>query len=105
MSRSRVLLRSTHVLHSKDSGIALDDGTLPPANNHVENQIRPVAVGRSNCLVAGLLRAGQGAATVMSLMQPAKLNGHGPFVYLKVSSLLAKKDAECSHWSGFDRNR
>jgi hypothetical protein len=25
----------------------LDDGNLPPDNNHIENQIRPVAVGRS----------------------------------------------------------
>ena len=23
----------------------LDDGTLPPDNNHIENQIRPIAVG------------------------------------------------------------
>jgi len=61
----------------------LDDGTLPPDNNHVENQIRPVAVGRSNWLFAGSLRAGQRAAAVMSLIQSAKLNGHDPYVYLK----------------------
>jgi transposase len=54
----------------------LDDGTLPPDNNHVENQIRPVALGRSNWLFAGSLRAGQRAAAVMSLIQSAKLNGH-----------------------------
>jgi transposase len=29
------------------------------------------------------LRAGQRAATIMSLIQSAKLNGHDPFVYLK----------------------
>jgi len=61
----------------------LDDGTLPPDNNHVENQIRPVAVGRSNWLFAGSLRAGQRAAAVMSLIQSAKLNGHDPYAYLK----------------------
>jgi hypothetical protein len=60
----------------------LDDGTLPPDNNHVENQIRPVAVGRSNWLFAGSLRAGQRAAAVMSLIQSAKLNGHDPYAYL-----------------------
>jgi hypothetical protein len=27
----------------------LDDGTLPPDNNHIENQIRPIATGRSLC--------------------------------------------------------
>jgi transposase len=61
----------------------LDDGTLPPDNNHVENQIRPVALGRSNWLFAGSLRAGQRAAAVMSLIRSAKLNGHDPYVYLK----------------------
>ena len=61
----------------------LDDGTLPPDNNHVENQIRPVALGRSNWLFAGSLRAGQRAAAVMSLIQSAKLNGHDPYAYLK----------------------
>jgi transposase len=30
-----------------------DDGTLPPDNNHLENRIRPVALGRSNWLFAG----------------------------------------------------
>lgn len=54
-----------------------------PGNNRVENQIRPIAVGRGNWLFAGSLRAGQRAAAVMSLIQSAKLNGHDPYVYLK----------------------
>jgi hypothetical protein len=61
----------------------IDDGDLPIDNNHLENRIRPVAVGRSNWLFAGSLRAGQRAATVMSLIQSAKLNGHDPHRYLK----------------------
>jgi transposase len=61
----------------------LDDGELPIDNNHVENRIRPVALGRSNWLFAGSLRAGQRAATIMSLIQSAKLNGHDPYRYLK----------------------
>lgn len=61
----------------------LDDGDLPIDNNHVENRIRPVALGRSNWLFAGSLRAGQRAANVMSLIQSAKLNGHDPYRYLK----------------------
>jgi transposase len=57
---------------------------LPPIdNNHIENRIRPVALGRSNWLFAGSLRAGQRAATIMSLIQSAKLNGHDPYRYLK----------------------
>ena len=54
-----------------------------PGNNWVENRIRPIALGRSNWLFAGSLRAGQRAAAVMSLIQSAKLNGHDPYRYLK----------------------
>ncbi|MFM9928419.1 IS66 family transposase [Variovorax sp. H27-G14] len=61
----------------------IDDGQLPIDNNWVENQIRPIALGRSNWLFAGSLRAGQRAATVMSLIQSAKLNGLDPHAYLK----------------------
>ena len=60
----------------------IDDGDLPIDNNHIENRIRPVAVGRNNWLFAGSLRAGQRAAAIMSLIQSAKLNGHDPYVYL-----------------------
>jgi len=61
----------------------LDDGQLPIDNNWIENQIRPIAIGRSNWMFAGSLRAGQRAAAVMSLIQSAKLNGHDPYAYLK----------------------
>ncbi|MEN8518111.1 IS66 family transposase [Burkholderia sp. RS02] len=61
----------------------LDDGNVPIDNNWVENQIRPWAVGRSNWLFAGSLRAGQRAATIMSLIRSAQLNGLDPLAYLK----------------------
>ena len=61
----------------------LDDGQLPIDNNWIENQIRPIAIGRNNWLFAGSLRAGQRAAAVMSLIQSAKLNGHDPYAYIK----------------------
>jgi IS66 C-terminal element/Transposase IS66 family len=51
-------------------------------NNHIENRIRPVALGRGNWLFAGSLRAGQRAAAVMTLVQSAKLNKLDPYVYL-----------------------
>lgn len=60
----------------------LDDGRLPIDNNHIENRIRPIALGRSNWLFAGSLRGGQRAAAAMSLIQTAKLNGHDPHRYL-----------------------
>ena len=61
----------------------VQDGCLPIDNNWIENQIRPIAIGRNNWLFAGSLRAGQRAAAVMSLIQSAKLNGHDPYAYLK----------------------
>lgn len=61
----------------------IDDGELPIDNNWVENQIRPIAIGRNNWLFAGSLRAGQRAAAVMSLVHSARLNGHDPYEYLR----------------------
>uniref|UniRef100_UPI003F6FAA94 transposase domain-containing protein n=1 Tax=Hydrogenophaga sp. TaxID=1904254 RepID=UPI003F6FAA94 len=42
-----------------------------------------IAIGRSNWLFAGSLRAGQRAAAAMSLIQSARMNGHDPYVYLR----------------------
>lgn len=61
----------------------VDEPQLPIDNNHIENRIRPVALGRRNWLFAGSLRAGQRAAAVMSLIQSARMNGHDPYAYLK----------------------
>lgn len=61
----------------------IDDADLPADNNRVENQIRPIALGRQNWLFAGSLRAGQRAAAVMRLVHSARLNGHEPHAYLK----------------------
>ena len=61
----------------------LNDGRLPIDNNWIENQIRPIALGRKNWLFAGSQRAGRRAAAVMSLIQSAKMNGHDPYAYLK----------------------
>src|SRR5690606_9810580 len=61
----------------------LGDGRLPIDNNHIENRIRPIALGRKNWLYAGSQRAGRRAAAVMSLIQSAKMSGHDPYAYLK----------------------
>ena len=61
----------------------IDDGDVPITNNWVENQIRPIAVGRSNWLFAGSLRAGKRAAAIMSLLHSARINGHDPYAYFK----------------------
>jgi transposase len=59
------------------------DGEVPVDNNHIENQMRPWAMGRKAWLFAGSELAGQRAAVVMSLLQSAKLNRHDPWAYLK----------------------
>ena len=56
---------------------------VPIDNNHIENLMRPWAMGRKAWLFAGSELAGQRAAVVMSLVQSAKLNGHDPWAYLK----------------------
>ena len=61
----------------------LEDGDLPADNNWVENQTRPIAIGRNNWLFAGSLRAGQRAAAVMSLIQSARMNDLDPYAYLR----------------------
>nr|WP_253819972.1 IS66 family transposase [Variovorax paradoxus] len=61
----------------------IDDADLPADNNRVENQIRPIALGRQNWLFAGSLRAGKRAAAVMSLIHSARLNGLDPYAYLR----------------------
>ena len=61
----------------------LSDGQVPIDNNWIENQIRPIALGRKNWLFAGSLRAGKRAAAVMSLIHSARVNGHDPYAYLR----------------------
>lgn len=63
--------------------VNLLDGDVPVDNNHIENQMRPWAMGRKAWLFAGSELAGQRAAVVMSLVQSAKLNGQDPWQYLR----------------------
>jgi len=64
-------------------GRFLVDGEVSCHNNHLENLLRPWAMGRKAWLFAGSELAGQRAAIVMSLVQSARINGHDPWVYLK----------------------
>ena len=59
------------------------DGDVPIDNNHLENQMRPWALGRRNWLFVGSELAGERAAMIMSLLQSAKLNKADPWAYLK----------------------
>lgn len=49
----------------KDLSHRVDDGDVPISNNSVENQIHPIALGRSNWLFADSLCAGKRAAAIM----------------------------------------
>lgn len=64
-------------------GRFLHDGDVAIDNNHIENLMRPWAMGRKAWLFAGSELAGQRAAMVMSLVQSARLNGHEPWAYLR----------------------
>lgn len=63
-------------------GRFLGDGAVSIDNNHLENLMRPWAMGRKAWLFAGSELAGRRAARVMSLVQSARLHGHDPWVYL-----------------------
>ena len=49
----------------------LGNGQVPIDNNHVENTIRPIALGRKNFLFLGSEQSGTSSAAVMSLINSA----------------------------------
>jgi transposase len=63
--------------------VHVNDAQVPVDNHAVENMMRPIALGRKNWLFIGSQQAGQQAATLMSLIESAKLNGHDAGAYLK----------------------
>jgi transposase len=58
------------------------DGILLIDNNLIENQIRPVAVGRKNYLFCGSHESAQRAAIIYSLLGTCKLNNVNPQEWL-----------------------
>jgi transposase len=58
------------------------NGWLEMDNNHAENAIRPVAVGRHAWLFAGSERGARAAAGIYSLIATAKVHGHNVERYL-----------------------
>ncbi len=69
--------------HWRALTLHLDDGAVAIDNNHLERQIKPWAMGRKAWMFVGSELAGQRAATVMTLVQSARLNGHDPLAYLR----------------------
>lgn len=60
----------------------LEDGKLEIDNNLVENQIRPVALGRKNYLFAGSAKGAERAAMFYSLLASCTQNQIDPFTWL-----------------------
>ena len=71
--------------------VYLQDGRLEIDNNLVENQIRPVALGRKNYLFAGSHHAAENAAIIYSLIGSCQQLGINPEQYLM--DVLAKLPA------------
>ena len=59
------------------------DGRLLIDNNHIENKIRPLALGRKNYLFAGSHQAAQRSAMIYSFMATCKEQQINPYLWLK----------------------
>jgi hypothetical protein len=60
-----------------------DDGRVEIDNNSAERSIRPLVLGRRNCLFAGSDSGGERAANIYSLIGTALLNSRNPYLYLR----------------------
>jgi transposase len=61
----------------------LDDGRLTIDNNACERVIRPFVIGRRNWLFADTPNGAGASATLYSIIETAKANGHEPYRYLR----------------------
>ena len=75
-----------------------EDGRVELDNNPMERAIRPVALGRKNHLFAGSDGGAARWATIVSLIETAKLNKVEPYAYIE--SFNGSFRAEClnTHW-------
>lgn len=63
--------------------VYVTDGRLKIDNNGVENKLRPFALGRKNWLFSDSVGGAKASATLYSLVETAKANGHNPYDYLR----------------------
>jgi len=61
----------------------IEDGGIRIDNNYVENSIRPFAIGRKNWLFSDSVAGANASATIYSIVETAKKNGHDPESYLR----------------------
>jgi len=62
--------------------VFIEHGLVELSNAGIEQQIRPVALGRNNWFYAGNERGAQWAAVMYSIIGTCKLNGINPYDYL-----------------------
>jgi len=60
----------------------LDHELLTPDTNRVENAIRPFVIGRKNWLFSNTPLGAHASASIYSIIETAKANGHEPYHYL-----------------------
>lgn len=60
----------------------LKDGRIEIDNNHVENAIRPTALGKKNWLFIGAEEAGQSSAILYTIIEECRRLGLNPQIYL-----------------------
>jgi len=60
----------------------LDHELLTPDTNTIENAIRPFVIGRKNWLFSNTPLGAHASASVYSIIETAKSNGHEPYHYL-----------------------
>ena len=63
--------------------VFLTDGRVSLSNNHIENLVRPFAVGRKNWMFADTVAGAESSARLYSLISTAQLNELDVFSYLK----------------------
>lgn len=66
----------------KELTVFTTDGRLEIDNNKIENEIRPIALGRKNYLFAGSHESAQRIAMIYSLLASCKANGIDPMKWL-----------------------
>ena len=66
----------------KELTLYISDGRLEIDNNKIENEIRPIALGRKNYLFAGSHESAQRIAMIYSLLATCKANGIDPHSWI-----------------------
>jgi transposase len=98
---SSLLGEAVGYLHNQWSllEVFLSDGRVPIDNNIVENQIRPICLGKKNYMFAGSDEGAKRAAVMYTVLATCKIVGVEPWAYLndvlpQLSQLVKKNETE-----------